>query len=93
MNTKLSIGLIVMTALTLTLSSVVVNHAWAANSAGADTGQGHEKTGSKGNSGQDRDGGCSGNSGGNGCAEDIHAGKSDQIKVEGTCCGKAGGAK
>jgi hypothetical protein len=87
MTTKITIGIIAATTLMLALSSVVANQVWAAF---PNSGKGHETTGSSGASDNDKDGGCSGNSAGKGCAEDIHAGKSDNVKVEGTCCGGNG---
>ena len=86
MKTTYAIGIIVLTALTLALSSVVVNQAWAAF---PNPGQGHETTASKGNSDNEHEDGCPGGSAGNGCAEDISAGKSGNIKVKGECCGKS----
>jgi hypothetical protein len=86
MKTVFSIGAIALTALTLALSSVIVNQAWAAF---PNPGQGHETTASKGASGNQHEGGCPGNSAGKGCAEDISAGKSGNIKVKGDCCGNS----
>jgi hypothetical protein len=86
MSTKLSIGIIALAALTLALSSLVLSPVWAAF---PNPGEGHDTTGSRGNSDNENEDGCSGNSAGNGCAEDITAGKSDNVKVEGDCCGKS----
>jgi hypothetical protein len=86
MKTVFVIGIVALTALTLALSSVVVNQAWAAF---PNPGQGHETTASKGASDNTHDGGCPGNSAGNGCSESISAGKSGNIKVKGECCGKS----
>lgn len=82
MRAKLSVETIAMAALILALSSVAVNQVLAANEAGADQGKGHKKTCSAGNSDNEKDGPCPGNSGGHGSSETTNAGQSDQIKKE-----------